>query len=325
MWKRAILALPLWGCAPATPHSDLPVSGESAVLHGAVLLPLTVRSSVGLLGHVWSDEERRVERSRLVLKGKPRRDETRQHVEVLGGATLLAKVGAGYSAVEASASAEQRTDVAYSVDITSYETLDPDPSAYLTDSSCCLGGQVAAACESGYVGRVLRGSGKLRYLRRLTAEASVGVGPVLHASGGESYELLDETTFVDAFFAFNPEPLDSLCSSLSPEQEMGTFQVNAAANCSVRLYTAGQGSKLVHNTYYPSADACLRAAERICAQGKEVVSCPTTYRAGDGNVTTRDLLASPLEKEASTDQVPAAQPRPAEPNPYDEPTPPAPE
>ncbi len=314
-----MLALPLSACAPATPANELPPSVDSAVLHGAVLLPLTVRSSVGLLGHVWSDEERRVERSRLVLKGTPRRDETHQHVDVLTSAKFMASLGGGYSVVEASASAEQRTDAAYSVDITSYETIDPEPSAYLTDSSCCMGGQVASACESGYVSRVLRGSGKIRYLRRLSAEASVSAGPVLHASGGERYELLDEMTFDDAFFAFTPEPLDALCSSLTPEQEMAAFQIAAAENCAVRLYTAdGQASRLAHNTYYPSAEACWVAAERICAQQKEAVTCPATFRAADGKVTTRDFAAGAQKKEAST------QPGPKEPNPYEEPAPAAP-
>src|SRR5690349_11079630 len=160
--RYVLLAAALLGaCSPLAHSSELPAESGAGVLHGAVLLPLTVRSTEGLLGHVWSSETRHVEPTRRVLSGKVRSDRTRQHVEVLTSAAYVASLGATSGLVGASASGEHRTDIAYSVDITGYETLEPQPDGYVSGSACCVNGVVTGACESGYVGRVLRGSGKL--------------------------------------------------------------------------------------------------------------------------------------------------------------------
>jgi hypothetical protein len=226
-----------------------------------------------------------------VLSGTPAQDSTHQHVEVLVNESVVASFGVEQPNVGASVAAQDRTDIAYSVDITGYETLAAAPNRYLAGSGCCVNGVVARACESGYVGRLLRGSGRLRYLRRLGAEARARVGPVLSAGGGARYELIDETTFVDAFFAFVPEPLESLCTALRPEQELAAFKVVAADNCRVRAYTSKRGgSKLIQSAYFPSAESCFRAAARACADEPEVHSCPASYHTSDGSVSTRDLV-----------------------------------
>jgi hypothetical protein len=286
-----LAAFSLGACSSFTPLSELPADSTSGVLHGAVLLPLTVRSTEGLLGHVWASETRHVEPTRRVLAGKVRSDKTHQHVEVLTSAAFVASLGATSGAVGATVSGEHRTDIAYSVDITGYETLEPGTDGYLAGSACCVNGVVTGACESGYVGRVLRGSGKLRYLRRLRGEAAASLGPVLHASGGARFELVDETTFRDAFFAFVPESLAGVCQSLQPEQELEPFRVAAAENCTVRVYTSdGDSSQQAQSSYFPSADACWMTAERTCAEGRErVVSCVASYRAADGSVIARDF------------------------------------
>lgn len=280
------------GCGPALSASDLPAENEGGTLSGAVLLPLTSRSSEGLLGNVWSPQSHRVESSRHVLTGAARHEETRQHVEVLRSVDLLASLGIAAAGIGAKGALKHHTDVAYSVDITGYETLSSDAKSYASDSGCCVDGRVSKACEGGYVGRLLRGSGKLKYLRRLEGNASANAGPVLSALGGARYELLDETTFVDAFFAFVPERLDELCGRISPEQEMAPIQVAAPENCIVRLYTATSGSHRAHATYYPTADACWTASAAVCTDpAKTVVACPVTYRQTDGTVTVRDLAS----------------------------------
>lgn len=225
-----------------------------------------------------------------MLRGAGRHEETRQHVEVLRSVDLLANLGIAEAGIGAEASLRRRTDVAYSVDITGYETLEPEVKNYAADSGCCVDGRVTKACEGGYVDRVLRGSGKLRYLRRLEGSASASVGPVLTARGGARYELLDETTFVDAFFAFVPERLDGLCGRLAPDQEIAPIQVFATENCLVRVYTTGGRSERVQASYYPSADACWTAAARACSDpSTSVVACPVTYRQSDGSLVVRDL------------------------------------
>jgi hypothetical protein len=301
------------GCAPGLPSQELPSAGEGGALHGAVLLPLTVRSTNGLLGHVWSPATRRVDTMRRVVEGPTERDATRQHVDVLMSMDFVANVGVETHGVGASVSGQHKTDVAYSVDITGYETLAARPSGYRPDSACCVNGVVTSVCEWGYVGRVLRGSGKLRYLRRLQGEASANLGPVLEASGGARYELVDETTFEDAFFAFVPEPLDALCERLEPGQEMMAFKVAAADNCKVRAYRAdGAGSKPALSAYLPTAEACFSAARSVCeSEPGKVVSCPATFHGPDGTIASHDFATG----ERSSVAAPVPAPAPAAPTP----------
>jgi hypothetical protein len=314
-----LLAAVTASCAPGLPANELPSAGEGGALHGAVLLPLTVRSTVGLLGHVWSPDTRRVDTTRCALEGPTQRDATRQHVEVLMSMDFVANVGVETQGVGVGASGEHRTDVAYSVDITGYESLAALPAGYRPDSACCVNGVVTSACEWGYVGRVLRGSGKLRYLRRLQGEASANLGPVLKAGGGARYELVDETTFEDAFFAFVPEPLDALCQRLEPGQELMAFKVAPPDNCKCRVYRADvAGSKPALNAYYPSAEACFSAAASVCqSEPGKVVACPTTFHGPDGSVASRDfatgersLVAAPTTPEAPNASASAAAPPP---------------
>jgi hypothetical protein len=332
MRSLAFLLAGLVGCSPGLPSQDLPSAGEGGALHGAVLLPLTVRSTAGLLGHVWSPATRRVDTMRRAVDGPTERDTTRQHVEVLMSIDLVANLGVQQQGVGVGVSGEHRTDIAYSVDITGYETLAARPSGYRADSACCVNGVVTSTCEWGYVGRVLRGSGKLRYLRRLQGEASANLGPVLQAGGGARYELLDETTFEDAFFAFVPEPLDALCDGLEPGQEMVAFKVAPPDNCKCRVYRADTaGSKSALTGYYPSAEACFSAAASICrSESGKVVACPATFHAPDGSVTSRDFAtgegalvpataatsappASPVVAGEPVPSPPAAAPAPATP------------
>jgi hypothetical protein len=291
MRSLALLAGVSVGCAPGLPSQELPSAGEGGALHGAVLLPLTVRSTSGLLGHVWSPATRRVDTMRRVVEGPTERDATRQHVEVLMSMDFVANVGVETQGIGAGVSGQHKTDVAYSVDITGYETLAARPDGYRAESACCVNGVVTSVCEWGYVGRVLRGSGKLRYLRRLQGDVSANLGPVLKAGGGARYELVDETTFEDAFFAFVPEPLDALCERLEPGQEMMAFKVAPPDNCKVRVYRAdGAGSKPALTAYLPTPDACFSAAMSVCgSQPGKVISCPATFHAPDGSIASQDF------------------------------------
>jgi hypothetical protein len=234
---------------------------------------------------------------------------------------FVANVGVETHGMGASVSGQHKTDVAYSVDITGYETLAARPDGYRADSACCVNGVVTSVCEWGYVGRVLRGSGKLRYLRRLQGEASANLGPVLKAGGGARYELVDETSFEDAFFAFVPEPLDALCERLEPGQDMVAFKVAASDNCKVRVYRAdGAGSKPALTAYLPTPEACFSAARSICgSEPGKVVSCPATFHATDGTIASHDfatgeraLVAAPVTAPpAGTPAAAAAPPSPA--------------
>jgi hypothetical protein len=245
---------------------------------------------------------------RRVVEGPTERDATRQHVEVLMSMDFVANVGAEAQGIGAGVSGQHQTDVAYSVDITGYESLAARPDGYRADSACCVNGVVTSVCEWGYVGRVLRGSGKLRYLRRLQGEASANLGPVLKAGGGARYELVDETTFEDAFFAFVPEPLDALCERLEPGQEMMAFKVAPPDNCKVRVYRAdGAGSKPALTAYLPTAEACFSAATSICgSEPGKVVSCPATFHATDGTIASHDFATGERSPAAAPVTAPPA-------------------
>jgi hypothetical protein len=294
-WRRVLRVLPLGavahvGACAIIPAATLPAPQTDGLLKDAVLLSLTTRSTDGLLGRAWSTERRRPDPVRRVVEGEPRHEVTHQHIEVLRRVDMLAQVGALGPGFGVSASGSAQTDVAYSVDITGYDTLDAQPSAYGTASGCCVNGTVAAACDGGYVRRALRGSGRLRFLRRLSAGASASAGPVLRAEGGASYELLDETTFEDAYFALFVEPLVDVCAHVAPDQEISPIRVVASDNCTVRIYSTA-GTQRARSSYYPSADACWIASERACAEAAEpLVACPATFHEGDGSVVVRDLI-----------------------------------
>lgn len=133
----------------------------------------------------------------------------------------------GVPTVSAHASLSRATHVAYDVRVSGYLELFPDEAKYAPASSCCQGGMVAETCGTSYVTRLIRGSGTVQHLQKLDASAGVEAGELVRARGGTSYRRLNETSFVDAYFAYQLELLASLCSRLSPDDEMETLAVQA--------------------------------------------------------------------------------------------------
>lgn len=249
-------------------------------LSNVILLPLTTRSTDALLGHAWDVETDLPDPLRAVLTGAVTVTATEQHVMFFRDTSARAELDATVGIANAGVWAAQVTHVLYDVQITQLATFSAGSQRYNADSGCCLQGNPTESCESGYVYRLLRGTGTIRLLQRIEGEASVALKEVVMARGGGRYRVMDESTFNDAYFGLELSPLQSVCRTLTPEQEMAPLRLLASPNCTVNRYGAlGEKESLARQL--PSEDLCLNVAQRYCSELSGVIACRVRFGTTD--------------------------------------------
>lgn len=295
--------LGLWlvtSCAPSVP-ATLPDPNADVGLGDVQLLVWTTRSESGLLGHALSPGSGKIDPNRKVVDGSQHLTPTDQHLIVVSAQTLDVGAGAGAAGVSVNANVNRATHVAYDVRISGYLELFPDDARYVPGSSCCQAGVVSDTCGDRYVTRLIRGSGTVEHLQKLDATAGVEASELVKAHGGTTYRKLNKTSFVDAFFAYQLEPLATLCGRLSPEQEMETLAVSAPSNCWVQAHLE-DGSRQSRAWHVPDATLCRKLAEHHCGAQAHVAACTASF-SSDGQATPL-----PLFSEVATPAVPAPAP-----------------
>jgi hypothetical protein len=300
----SLLALPLVpACAP-TVQPTLPDPNADVGLGEVALLVWTTRSPSGLLGHPRDAATGKVDANRRVVSGNPQLTPTEQHLVVVSAQTLDAGAEAGVTGMKANAAVNRATHVAYDVRITGYLELSPEDTKYLPSSGCCQGGGVSETCGESYVTRLIRGTGTVQHLQQLSATGGVEASELVRAHGGTSYRRLNETRFVDAFFAYQLEPMATLCSRLSPEDEIETMAVSAPNNCWVQAHLE-DGKRESRAWHVPDAPLCKKLAEHHCQAQQRVAACTASFG--------RDGQAAPLAlgDEPAPSAVPAAASAPA--------------
>lgn len=268
-----VLAVGL-GCAhqPARPQTSI----EHGPLKDVVLLPLTTRSLEGLLGHGLYSDGVTPDPSRCIVRGVPRLSDTSQRVTVVRELSTEALVAGGYGPVSGSVGGQAVTHLAYVVTITGYAAVS-DEAAYLPHSDCCFNGQVQAQCELGYVLRLVRGSGVIKYLQHTQTGAQVEAGSLFQSRVGERFRVVDESVFEDAYFAFEPGDTQRLCERLTDVETFAAVAVTPAPNCSAMAYDVeGNGQHLAK--FLPDAVACQTVSEHFCARSGATVRCVASYK-----------------------------------------------
>jgi len=197
------------------------------------------------------------------------------------------------------------------VQVTGYLELLPEDAKYVPGSGCCQGGAVADTCGESYITRLIRGTGSVQHLQQLSATAGVEASELVRAHGGTAYRRLNETRFVDAFFAYQLEPLTSLCSRLSPEDELETLAVSAPNNCWVQAHLE-DGSRQARAWHVPDAALCQKLAEHHCQVQERLAACSASF-GGDGQATPLALGGAPAPAVAPAVAPPAALPAAAAP------------
>lgn len=220
-----------------------------------------------------------VDPHRRVVDGSPRWVETSQKMRFLftRQRAIQGKVGTG--AVGASAGIAQATHVAYDVHLTRYLELLPDSLRYATASGCCFGGEASVSCGNWYVIRMMWGSGRVQYLQQVSAEAGLSAGELLRAQGGTTYRRLNEMAFDQAFFAYEAVPLEDLCSTVHPEDELSTLTVRAPKNCWA-LAQRRDGTSAAGAWHLTDEKSCQEVARKHCGATQDVMSCGMTYGTG---------------------------------------------
>ena len=256
-------------------------------LSNVILLPLTTRSTDGLLGHAWDVETDLADPLRIVLSGTEALTSTDQHVTFFRDVSAHGELDANFGLGSAGVWASHVTHVVYDVQITALATIAAGTQRYNADSGCCLQGAPTESCESGYVYRLLRGSGTIRMLQRLEGQLSVGVKEFIVARGGTRYRVVDESTFGDAYFGLELSPLQSVCRTLTPEQEMAPLRLLAPPNCIIQRYAA-LGEKETLARQLPNEELCRSVARRYCSELSGVISCRVRF----GTMDELDLTSS---------------------------------
>ncbi len=281
----AVVAL-VCGCATPTKVPQTFPDENGGPLSQVILLPLTTRSADGLLGHAWDVETNWADPLRLVLGGTVAVAGTEQHVSFFREVSARRELEANVGVSSAGASVSHVTHVVYDVQITALAALAAGSQHYNADSGCCLEGTPTSSCKSGYVVRLLRGSGTIRMLQRLEGQLSMGEKEVIVARGGASYRIVDESTFSDAYFGLELSPLQSVCRTLTPEQEMAPLKPMTPPNCLVQRFSAlGEKESLARQL--PNEELCRTVAKRYCTELSGVISCRVRF----GTMDETDLIA----------------------------------
>lgn len=266
------------GCVSEAKTPKLIADETAGPLGNVILLPLTTRSTDDLLGHAWSAETDLADPLRAVLTGTVIATSTDQRVTFFREATIRGEISGQFGVVEASGSMAQVTHLLYDVRITSMAALASSTQRYNPESGCCLQGNPTDDCQAGYVYRLLRGSGSIKMLQRVSGTASAGVHELLTARGGARYRVVDESSFNDAYFGLELTPLQSVCRTLTPEQEMAPLQLKASPNCVIQRYST-LGEKEILSRQLPNEQLCRAVAERYCNELASLLCC--RIRFGD--------------------------------------------
>lgn len=308
--SRCVWLLPaLLGCTPGMQPS-LPDPNADVGLGDIALLVWTTRSSSGLLGHVYDGESGKIDAHRKVVEGTAHSTPTDQHLVVVSAQTLSAEGEVGTVGIAANAKLSHATHVAYDVRVSGYLELFAEDSKYLPGCGCCQGGGVSETCGDRYVTRLIRGSGKVQHLQKLETSAGVEASELVRARGGTSYRRLNETEFKDAFFAYQLEPLSSLCSRLSPDEELETMAIKAPNNCWVQAHLE-DGNRESRAWHVPDAMLCRKLAEHHCRKQASMAACTASF-GSEGQAAPLALFeaASPVAPAAAV-LAPAASATPA--------------
>lgn len=286
--RGALAAFALnWGCATVAEHPRSIPEDTEGPLSNVILLPLTTRSTDDLLGHAWDIETDLADPLRPVLSGTVVVTSTDQHVVFFREVATRAELDVNFGIGNASAWASRVTHLVYDVHITALAGLASGTQHYNAESGCCLQGSPTQACQSGYVYRLLRGSGSIRMLQRLEGQVSGGVKEVVVARGGARYRVVDESTFTDAYFGLELSPLQNVCRILAPEQEMAPLKLTSPPNCVVQRFGA-LGEKESLSRHLPNEDLCRTVARRYCTELSGAISCRVRF----GTTEETDLPAT---------------------------------
>jgi hypothetical protein len=299
-----LIALLLLGsCAATTPPvGSAPTEGRGP-LRNVVLLPLTTRSLDSLLGHGLQDDGVTPDRSCKVLRATPRLSETSQRLTVIREASADAMVSAGYGPAQAQLDAGELTHLAYVVEITGYAEIGQD-AEYRPDSDCCFNGRVQKGCAHGYVERVVRGSGVIKYLKSARDEEALKAAEIFETRTGRRYRVLDEYRFEDAYFGFERGDIRRLCSVQPDSASFEPTTVAPSPNCSVMSYDL-QGSGRHLARFLPDLETCRTVGARFCRETEDCVRCIGSFQDGEQRLSfTLVVEPSPGVQEAR--QIPEA-------------------
>lgn len=280
MFTRVALACCVFwlvGCGVQV-KPEAPKTSGTGPLDRVVLLPLTQRDVTGLLGHALSGDAS-PRRSRPVLVGEPRITETQQHVTVVREASVGANVAVGYGPVGANASLAGTTHVAYETTITGYAEVDRD-AVYRAESDCCFNGEPDEGCESGYISRVVRGTGSIKYLQESSSDVGIEAGDVFEARDGSHYRVLETYTFEDAYFAFEVGDPAELCRNYGDEATFEAMEIRPSANCRIMAHDV-DGHAKSHALYLTNSIDCRVVAADFCSRVGHCIRCSGRFDNGD--------------------------------------------
>ena len=260
-------ALPIEGSTPKTGYGPL---------KDVVLLALTTQSLEGLLGHGLRQDGVTPDSACKVLRTRGRLSETNQHVTVIREASADAMVAAGYGPAHASVSTGAITHLAYIVEIKGYAEVDED-AVYRPESNCCFNGHAERDCLHGYVERVVRGSGVIKFLKAAHDEGGLRATELFETKAGQSYRVLDEYRFDNAYFGFVRGDSERLCRGQSDVASFEPTHVAATPNCSIMAYDI-EGTAKHLAKYLPDLEACKTVGVHFCQGTSDCVRCIGSYQ-----------------------------------------------
>lgn len=296
----ACLGLVGLGCGrPAIEHGTRVAYGP---LKDVILLPLTTRSWEGVLGHVLREDGVTPDRSRTIFRGTPRFSETVQKVTVVRELSADAHVSAEYGPITAEVSEGTVTHLAYVVEVTGYAEVNPQ-GEYVAESDCCFNGEADPECEQGFVLRLVRGNGVVKYLQEAESTGKLGAADYFETRLGERFRVVDESSFEDAFFAFEPGDTVRLCSTLPDDASFAAAQVAPKPNCSVMAYDM-RGDNRHLARFLPDEQTCRVIAKTFCDEQPSSIRCV-------GSFATNPTFSIELDANATgTGTAVAAEPAP---------------
>lgn len=291
---KMLLCALLVACSPQPP-ATLPDPDVAADLGDVHMLRWTTRADDGVLGHALEPGNLlRLDAQRKVIAGRSRSVPTDQTVDIVVSRESSADVAGGDGVFAASLRGTHATHVAYHVRITGYLEFAPDQLVYAMSSGCCLNGTVSPSCGDAFVTRLLRGTGTAAHLQRISGEAKVSATELLHAKGGSAFRKLSESSFIDAYFAFELASLPALCAKLPPESEVEPLSIAAPNNCFSSVIDS-DGRRVSSAWHLPTADVCQQVAQQQCQRAKGSLFCQARFGSnGAGQELNVLLPTSPL-------------------------------